>query len=240
MKTCLPAVDGGGVVDGAEARRRGQEDHVRPGGDRLLVGVEADEDAVGGHDRPWRPYFFRRLVGATLGAVLEGVGHGDDLDVLGRSRGSSSAAPVPRPPQPIRAIFNSSPPAAWAVRAMFIPPARATPAAAAVVPFRKSRRVACCVSLIGLLLGREVGMGGGGACKGDSPIFAAIKHFRRAMPLAPRKSGQSPVLFLARLGLLVVDQLLLLVLVQVVPCGFVAPSECVTGGPRGSRRNRRR
>ena len=29
--------------------------------------------------------------------------------------------------------------------------------------------------------------------KGDSPIFAAIKHFRKVTSLAPRKSGQSPV-----------------------------------------------
>jgi hypothetical protein len=30
-------------------------------------------------------------------------------------------------------------------------------------------------------------------CKGDSPIFAAIKLFRVAMFLTPQKLGQSPV-----------------------------------------------
>jgi hypothetical protein len=29
--------------------------------------------------------------------------------------------------------------------------------------------------------------------EGDSPIFAAIKHFPNTTPIAPRKSGQSPV-----------------------------------------------
>jgi hypothetical protein len=29
--------------------------------------------------------------------------------------------------------------------------------------------------------------------EGDSPIFAAVKHFLNTTPLVPRKSGQSPV-----------------------------------------------
>ena len=51
----LAGLDGGRVVDRAEAGRRGQEHQVDAGGDRLLVGVEADEDAVGAARRPWRP-----------------------------------------------------------------------------------------------------------------------------------------------------------------------------------------
>ena len=64
----------------------------------------------------------------------------------------SATAPVPRPPQPIRAIFNSSPPAIWAACAMFSPPAKAMPAAAAVVPFKNSRREGFTVSLMGVLV----------------------------------------------------------------------------------------
>jgi glycyl-tRNA synthetase (class II) len=49
-------------------------------------------------------------------------------------------APLPRPPQPIRATLISSLPAAYAEREMFKLPAKAAPATAAVVPLRKSRR----------------------------------------------------------------------------------------------------
>ena len=46
-------------------------------------------------------------------------------------------APLPRPPQPIKATLILSLPAAWAERAR---PESVSPAAAAVVPFKKLRR----------------------------------------------------------------------------------------------------
>ena len=56
---------------------------------------------------------------------------------LGSAFSAFIAAPVPRPPHPIRPTFNTSSPAAWALRAMDRLPA----AAARLVAFRKLRRV---------------------------------------------------------------------------------------------------
>ena len=52
-----------------------------------------------------------------------------------------TAAPLPRPPQPIRPIFKRSSPAAWAPRAIDSPPAKTPAAAKAEVAFKKSRRL---------------------------------------------------------------------------------------------------
>src|SRR6267143_7330952 len=54
-----------------------------------------------------------------------------------------SAAPEPRPPQPINAIFSVSLPAACAPRSTDNPPSRAPPATTVEVFLRKSRRVLC-------------------------------------------------------------------------------------------------
>jgi hypothetical protein len=77
----LARVDGRLQVQRAELRRRTQQHHVAAG-DHLLVGVEADEAAVldvdpGGHVR-----VFREEGQAVLKAILKGVGHRDQLDVL--------------------------------------------------------------------------------------------------------------------------------------------------------------
>ena len=77
-----------------------------------------------------------RLVEAALEPVLEHVGHGDQLDraVLGRT-GRSPAAPVPRPPQPTRAML-------MVLLSPAYKPDRPKPAATARPPvaFRASRR----------------------------------------------------------------------------------------------------
>ncbi len=75
--------DGGGIVDRAEARRRGQQDDIGAGGDRLLVGVETSEDAVLGHvDSRFDVLVFPQFRQAALGIVGEGVGDRDQLDIL--------------------------------------------------------------------------------------------------------------------------------------------------------------
>ena len=50
------------------------------------------------------------------------------------------AAPLPRPPQPIRPIFSVSLPAAWTIRALDSMPASEPAAIVAVPCLRKSRR----------------------------------------------------------------------------------------------------
>ena len=104
------------------------------------------------------------------------------------------AAPVPRPPQPIRAILIVSSPAAWALRAIDRLPARALPTIVAVDSFRNSRRDPAAwswglrYSFVGSP-GNKVGGGGcqwsGGRAFGNRgrarPVFHnSGKHFGRA------------------------------------------------------------
>ena len=68
------------------------------------------------------------LAGRFLGAIFEGVGHGDDFDALTESKqimGGAHAASAAAD----KATFNSSLPAAWPTWAKFNPPAKAAPAA---------------------------------------------------------------------------------------------------------------
>ena len=57
------------------------------------------------------------LLQAAVEAVLEGVAHGHQLDVVVGAHGVADGRPVPRPPQPIRPILIVSSPPAWALRA---------------------------------------------------------------------------------------------------------------------------
>ncbi len=50
----LAGRNGGGVVDGSKARRRGQDDDVHARGDGLLIGVEARRSGVRAGHRPGR------------------------------------------------------------------------------------------------------------------------------------------------------------------------------------------
>ena len=103
-------LDGFFEVHRAEAGRRGEDDDVGQR-DRLFVGVEADElvffrhvDAVGlialGH-------FFLSVLIRAVEAIAKDVGHGDEFDRPFGAQGLA-AAPVPRPPQPMSAIFKVS------------------------------------------------------------------------------------------------------------------------------------
>src|SRR5262249_52493351 len=79
----LALLDGVLHVDGAEARRRGEEHDVHTAVDDLLVGVEADETFLR-LDVDLAGDFLLAAQGgeALLDAVGEGVAHGDELDVL--------------------------------------------------------------------------------------------------------------------------------------------------------------
>ena len=79
----LAGLDGRLEVQRPEVRRRGQEHHVDAAGDHLLVGVEADEAAVGRDVDLGRrsSASFWSVLEAVLEPVLEGVAHRDELDV---------------------------------------------------------------------------------------------------------------------------------------------------------------
>ncbi len=86
-------------VQGAEVRLRRQEDDIDLV-DHLLIGVETDELALGRHvDLAGDLLLALEQRQARLQAVLEGVGHGDQLDVgvgrqclLGRPGAAAAAA----------------------------------------------------------------------------------------------------------------------------------------------------
>ena len=73
----LPLADGLLEVEGTEARGRGKDDDVGEG-DRLLESVEPDELAVG-RDVHLGALGLLEVVEGAFEAVLEGVGHGDEL-----------------------------------------------------------------------------------------------------------------------------------------------------------------
>ena len=95
----------------AELRRRAEQHHVDAAVDQLLVGVEADEPVLGRRRRPSTPTFSSCLQVARLllEPVLEGVGHGDELDVrvggerLGGRAGAAAAAADQADPQHVAA-----------------------------------------------------------------------------------------------------------------------------------------
>ena len=136
VKRCLPALIVASMCMRAEAGRGG-EDHQVAAVDDLLIGVEADEAAVVGDvELVLACGVLAEPVAAVIEVVLEDVAHGVELDVVGRAGGLAdvSAAPLPRPPQPIRPTLIVSLPAAWAFDSM------PRPTVAAVEVFRKSRR----------------------------------------------------------------------------------------------------
>ena len=102
MKTCLPCLHRGLEVDRAEAGRRGEDDQVDAGVDRLLVGVEAGEDWSSATSTLLAVLLLEVLRQRLAGVVLEGVGDGDELDrPLGAqrlaSRAGAAAAATDRP-----------------------------------------------------------------------------------------------------------------------------------------------
>ena len=79
----LAGRDGRGVVHRPEAGRGGQQHNIRPGGDRLLVGVKTREHAIRGNvDLFGDVGLLPQVRQAVAGIVGEGVGHGDQFDVL--------------------------------------------------------------------------------------------------------------------------------------------------------------
>ena len=83
----------------AEVRRRAEQHHVDAAVEQLLVGVEADEPMVGlDVDLAGDLLVVLEDRQALLEPVLEGVGHGDELDVrvggerLGGGAGAAAAA----------------------------------------------------------------------------------------------------------------------------------------------------
>ena len=83
----LAGRDGGLDVRGAEARRRRQQHQVHVlQGTHLLIGIQADEAAlIRNVHLLWRLPFLELLREVGLGVievVLEGIGHGDELDFL--------------------------------------------------------------------------------------------------------------------------------------------------------------
>ena len=144
MKTCLPASTAASKCIGRKPGGVARMHQVDAAVEHLLVGVEAGE-ACRGRRRHVDPRRRCRLVrrplqtGVQLSAKASAMAISltlpfvEQVPELGR--------PVPRPPQPIRAILMSSSPAAWAApgdaqTAGQAPPARA----AAEDVFRKSRR----------------------------------------------------------------------------------------------------
>ena len=75
------ALDGIREMDPAKGGRRGKDgDVARPQAvDRLLVGIEADEHAVGGH-LDLLGEFLVQMVMAALEFLRKDIGHGDQLD----------------------------------------------------------------------------------------------------------------------------------------------------------------
>ena len=174
VKMFLPALTAASRCIGRKPGRRGQDDQVDAAVEHLLVGVEADEAAVVRRRRPCRRCLLRcRFALAVLEAVLEHVAHGVELDVAGRTRSDCSAAPVPRPPQPIRPTLIVSLPAAWTLGSAETGAVAA--AAAAVEVLRKSRREAAVV---------RAGLGHGGVLRewvveGESAESSGDGHRRR-------------------------------------------------------------
>ena len=144
------------IVDGAETGRAWQS-APRPGRRRSPSGRRRSRRTRDPRaDRSGRHTSFSRSAAQPFARSAKASATAISLTFSTESR-QFTAAPVPRPPQPIRAIFNSSPPAAWAERAKLSPPAKASPAAAAVLLFRKSRRDGMCLLLIVMLLGGKKG-----------------------------------------------------------------------------------
>ena len=107
-------------MNGAEARRRRQNHHVGQR-NRLFVGVETDELPVFRHIHAVRVLSFSNSPGWTPARC--GTASAMATSFTGPSVLSAwSAAPEPRPPQPIRAIFKVSLDAAYALRSMASPP----------------------------------------------------------------------------------------------------------------------
>ncbi len=71
----------GGVMLGAEAGRRGQQDEIDAALDGLLISVQAHEDPVGGNIDLFGK-FPLQIIQATFGPIFEGVGQGHHLDLL--------------------------------------------------------------------------------------------------------------------------------------------------------------
>ena len=93
----------------------GDQHHVHAAFNDFLVGVEADETmrVVDGH---LLGIHLLQPLAAVLESIGEDVGHGHQPDVLAGVHGLA-AAPLPRPPQPIRPILIASLPAPWTPRA---------------------------------------------------------------------------------------------------------------------------
>ena len=98
----LAGLDRRGVLQGPETGRRAHDDHVDAAVDGLLVGVQADEDPLVRDVDLGRP-FPLEVIERLARAVLEGVGHGDQLHrltenlrriqaVVGRAGAASAAA----------------------------------------------------------------------------------------------------------------------------------------------------
>ena len=136
-------------------RRRRQEDEVDLVDD-VLVAVEAGVLAILGDvdARAERRSF--EAGEALIEPILEGVGHGDELGV-GIGGEPCSAAPLPRPPQPMSPILIVSLPAAWTSGAAR--PVESVAAVATVVPFKKSRREAVAEAAGASSLGSSAGVG---------------------------------------------------------------------------------
>jgi len=91
----LAGLDGGAVVARTESGRLDQQDQIGAAVDGPLVGVEAEEHPVRRHVDLVAELLFERAQGAA-GAVLERVGHGDQLDSVGHAQ-AVAGRPCPSP-----------------------------------------------------------------------------------------------------------------------------------------------
>jgi hypothetical protein len=77
----LAGLDGRLVVHRPKAGRSGQDHHVDVAVDHVAVGVEAGKDPILGQVNPLAELFLHDA-DRHAGPILEGVGHGNELDVL--------------------------------------------------------------------------------------------------------------------------------------------------------------
>ena len=84
-KNIFALLDRLGKMDRSEARRSRQDYHVGHA-DGFFVGIETDELVLVLHVRLQAVIFLQPLE-AAVHAILEGIGHGDELDVARRAEG---------------------------------------------------------------------------------------------------------------------------------------------------------